>query len=54
MDDIHDLNLSAAFQVNDLISIHAKANNILGQKYDLWYGYPAQGFNFMGGFTFKF
>jgi len=54
MDDIHDLNLSAAFQVNDFISIHAKANNLLGQKYDLWYGYPAQGLNFMGGFTFKF
>lgn len=54
MDNINDLNLSAIYEINDAFSINLKANNLLFQKYDIWYGYPAQGFNAMGGFTFKF
>ena len=54
MTNINDLNLGAIYQINDALSINLKANNLLFQKYDIWYGYPAQGFNAMGGFTFKF
>ncbi len=54
MDAINDLNIGAIYQLNDAFSINLKANNLLFQKYDIWYGHPAQGFNAMGGFTFKF
>lgn len=54
MDNINDLNVGAVYDVNDAFSLHLRANNLLFQKYDIWYGHPAQGFNAMGGFTFKF
>ena len=54
MNDINDFNLGAVYDINDSFAINLKANNLLFQKYDIWYGYPAQGFNAMGGFTFKF
>lgn len=54
MDNINDLNLRAVYEISDAFSINMKANNLLFQKYDIWYGHPAQGFNAMGGFTFKF
>lgn len=54
MDNTNDLNLGAVYDINDSFSLNLKANNLLFQKYDIWYGHPAQGFNAMGGFTFKF
>ncbi len=54
MNNINDLNFGAVYDINDSFAINLKANNLLFQKYDIWYGYPAQGFNAMGGFTFKF
>lgn len=54
MKNINDLNLGAIYSINDAFSIHLNANNLLAQKYDIWYGYAAQGFNAMGGFSFKF
>ena len=54
MDNINDLNIGAVYDINDSFAINLKANNIMAQKYDIWYGHPAQGFNAMGGFTFKF
>ena len=54
MDNINDLNAGAIYNVNNMFSINVKANNLLNQSYDVWYGHPAQGINVMGGFTFKF
>ena len=54
MDNINDLNLGGVYEISDSFSLNVKANNILSQKYDIWYGYPAQGINVAGGFTFKF
>ena len=54
MSDINDLNLGAVYRITDAFSVNLKAGNLLGRKYDNWYGYPAQGLNAMGGFTFKF
>ncbi|WP_298650746.1 TonB-dependent receptor [uncultured Proteiniphilum sp.] len=54
MDNINDLNAGALYQINDAFSINLRANNLFSQKYDIWYGYPAQGFNASGGFTFRF
>ncbi|RNC66928.1 hypothetical protein [Proteiniphilum sp. X52] len=54
MDNINDLNAGALYQINDAFSINLRVNNLLSQKYDIWYGYPAQGLNASGGFTFRF
>jgi hypothetical protein len=54
MKNIHDLSLQAAYTLNSTVSFFAKANNLLFQKYDIWYGYPAQNFNFMAGAAIKF
>ena len=54
MDNINDLNLGAVYDINDSFSLNVKANNLFSQRYDIWYGYPAQGINIAGGFTFKF
>ena len=54
MESINDLNFGAAYQINDAFSLNLRANNLMMQKYDLWYGHPAQGFNASGGFTFQF
>lgn len=54
IDAINDLNAGAIFSISDAFSLNVKANNLLFQKYDIWYGYPAQGFNASGGFTFTF
>ncbi|MGV8963238.1 MAG: hypothetical protein ACOH2V_07645 [Candidatus Saccharimonadaceae bacterium] len=54
MNNINDLNAGAIYNINEMFSINLKANNILDQSHDIWYGYPAQGVNILGGFTFKF
>lgn len=54
INNINDLNFGATYRITDFLSVNLKANNLLFQKYDIWYGFPAQGFNAMGGFTFKF
>ena len=54
MKDIHDLSGKGTYSINDTFSVYVAANNLLFQKYDFWYGYPAQGFNVMGGLNIKF
>lgn len=54
MKDINELNFRGEYQLTDWISINARLNNILFQKYELVYGYPLQGFNFLGGVSLKF
>lgn len=54
MQSIHALDMGAIYQISSKFSIHLQASNILNQQYDIWYGYPAQGFHILGGFTFVF
>lgn len=54
MDNISDLNVWAAYRISDAFSFSVKANNMMNQQYDLWYGHPSQGFSLIGGFTFLF
>lgn len=54
MDAINDFNLGAIYTINEAFSLNVRANNIMSQKYDIWYGHPAQGFNASGGFSFTF
>lgn len=54
MKDINELNFRGEYQVTDWLSVNARVNNILFQKYELQYGYALQGFNVLGGLSFKF
>jgi hypothetical protein len=54
MKNINDLNLKGTYTFNDTFSLYAKANNLLFQEYELWWGYPVQGFNFQIGGAVNF
>lgn len=54
MKDINELNVRAEYQLTNWAAVNVRANNILFQKYEKVYGYALQGFNFMGGLSFKF
>lgn len=52
--DINELNIKGEYQITDWVSVNARLNNVLNQKYEMYYGYPLQGFNVLGGLSFKF
>ncbi len=54
MKNINNLGVSGTYIFNETFSIFAKTNNLLFQKYDLFYGYPAQNFSIMGGLSILF
>jgi len=54
MNDIHDLSVKGTYLFTPRFSAYVSLNNLLFSKYDLWWGYPAQDFNIMGGFSFLF
>lgn len=54
MKNISELNLTGSYLFNDTFSIYLKFNNVLNRKYDLFYGYTAQGFNAMLGVNINF
>ncbi|MDR1332564.1 MAG: TonB-dependent receptor [Tannerella sp.] len=54
MKDIHDLNLSGAWNFNDTFGAYLRLNNVLFRQHELIYGYPVQGFNAMAGININF
>lgn len=54
MDNINELNLTGSYTFNDTFGAYLKLNNVLCQKYDLFPGYTAQGFNAMVGVNINF
>jgi predicted porin len=54
MKNIHDLSFKGTYSINKTISTYVTINNLLFQKYDLWYGYPNENFNIMVGISVKF
>lgn len=54
LDAINDLSLKATYVINKTFAVTAGAYNLTMQKYDLWYGMPAQGFNFQVGGSIRF
>ncbi|GBU07497.1 hypothetical protein AwDysgo_08280 [Bacteroidales bacterium] len=52
--DIHQVNMQASYTLNDNFSFYLKGNNLLFQRYELWYAYPAHNFNVMAGINIKF
>lgn len=54
MKNINELSLKGTYTFNDTFGVYAKLNNLMFQKYDLYYGYTAQGFNAMIGLNLNF
>ena len=54
LSNISNLNLSASYQINDLVSVFCHANNLLNREYEFYDGIPAQKFNILGGVGLTF
>ncbi|MDO5571735.1 MAG: hypothetical protein Q4F97_09785 [Bacteroidales bacterium] len=54
LDNVNDLSIKASWLFNNTFSIYASMNNLAISKYDIWYGMPNQGFNFLVGGTIQF
>jgi hypothetical protein len=54
MKNINELNLKGTYTFNKTFGVYAHLNNLLFQKYDLYYGYASQGFNVMAGVNINF
>jgi len=52
--DVLDLGLGADYKVNDQITAFALIDNVLCQKYQLYYNYPVTGIQFFAGVKLKF
>jgi len=51
---VADANLSVEYLYNKRISAFLQCNNLAAQRYKRWYNAPVQGFQVMGGVTFRF
>ena len=49
-----DLNFRANYKIIQNFSVFAQLNNFGLQKYQRWFGYPVQSFNFLGGLSYAF
>ena len=54
MKSINNLGATGTYKINETISVYAKVNNLLFQRYEMFYGYPAQNFSIMGGLSILF
>jgi hypothetical protein len=54
MKNVYDLSVKTSYAFTPYFSAYLSTNNLLFQKYDIWYGYPAQKFNIMGGISLMF
>lgn len=54
LSNISNINLSASYQINDLVSVFCHANNLLNREYEFYDGIPAQKFNILGGVGLTF
>lgn len=51
---IVDLNVSAEYRYNKKLAAFVEFNNFAAQRYKRWYNYPVQGFQVLGGVSFRF
>jgi hypothetical protein len=51
---VADANLGVEYRYNKRVSAFLQCNNVAAQRYKRWYNAPVQGFQVMGGVTFRF
>jgi hypothetical protein len=49
-----DANLGIEYHYSKILSVYLNMNNLSFSKYDLWYNYPSEGFNVLGGISYSF
>jgi len=54
LDSFFDANAHVGHRLNDQLSVFVKAANIANTNYQRWANYPVQGFQVLGGATYKF
>jgi hypothetical protein len=54
LDSFFDANAHVGYRVNNQLSIFVNAANIANNNYQKWANYPVQGFQLLGGATYKF
>ncbi len=54
LDAVIDLNIKGNYQFTSKFSVFAQLNNLGFQKYEQWFGYPVQSFNFLAGISYSF
>lgn len=54
LDSFFDANAHIGYRFNEQLSVFVKANNIANNNYLRWANYPVQGFQVLGGVTYKF
>ena len=54
LDGYFDANAHIGHRLNDQLSIFLKVANIANNNYQRWANYPVQGFQVLGGATYKF
>ncbi|PCJ96263.1 MAG: TonB-dependent receptor [Flavobacteriaceae bacterium] len=54
LDSYFDANAHIGYRFNEQLSVFAKAANIANNNYNRWSNYPVQGFQILGGVTYKF
>ncbi len=54
LDTAFDFNVRGNYSITQKFSIFAQLNNFGFQKYERWFGYPVQSFNFLAGISYAF
>lgn len=54
LDMAFDLNVRGNYNITEKFSVFAQLNNFGFQKYERWFGYPVQSFNFLAGVSYAF
>lgn len=49
-----DLNLEFEYRIKENLSVFLNGTNLLNKNYELFYSYPVQGLQIMGGITYRF
>jgi hypothetical protein len=49
-----DANLGIEYKYSKILSVYLNMNNLSFSKYDLWYNYPSEAFNVLGGISYSF
>ncbi len=54
LDTAFDMNVRGNYKITEKFSVFAQLNNFGFQKYQRWFGYPVQSFNFLAGASYAF
>ena len=54
LDTTFDMNVRGNYKITEKFSAFAQLNNFGFQKYQRWFGYPVQSFNFLAGVSYAF